>query len=118
MVESLWLWFGGRRGCHGSCGFGGRVGGGEEVDLLRYGAAKVIEGFAKVGWVVIGFVGVLGASLRSMDSLSNPYKSVLRDLKHLLVYLLEGVDALLKFNIVGWKLSLWYHCQRLWPLAV
>lgn len=82
------------------------------MDLLGYGAAKVIEGFAKVGWVVIGFVGVLGASLWSMEDLSDLYKSPLRDLKHLLVYLLEGVDALLKFNIVGWKLSLWYHCQR------
>lgn len=52
-----------RRGCgERSLGFGGRCGIGEEVDLLRDGAAEVVEGLADVGWVVIGLVGVLRAS--------------------------------------------------------
>jgi hypothetical protein len=67
MIEGLWLWFGCWRSCHSRRSFGGRVGGGEEVDFLGNGATQVVEGFAKVGWVVVGFVGVLGAGAKSMD---------------------------------------------------
>lgn len=69
MVEGLWLWFSCRRSCHGSCGFGRGVGGGEEVDFLGNGAAQVVEGFAKIGWIVVGLIGVLGAGLMLAYSL-------------------------------------------------
>lgn len=61
MAEGLRL--GLRRGgsSEGRLGLGGRRGAGEQVDLLRDGAAQVVEGFADVGWVVVGFVGVLRA---------------------------------------------------------
>lgn len=44
-----------------SLGFGRRCGIGEEVDLLRNGAAEIVEGLADVGWVVVCLVGVLRA---------------------------------------------------------
>ncbi len=34
---------------------------GEEVDFVGDGAAKVIERFANIGRVIVGFIGVLGA---------------------------------------------------------
>lgn len=63
MVEGLGLRLGrGGRG-QGGLGFGGGAGLGEEVDLLVDSAAQVVEGFADVGWVVVGLVGVLRANL-------------------------------------------------------
>jgi hypothetical protein len=106
MVEGFWLRFSCWRGGHGRCSFGGGVCGGEEMDFLGYGASEVIEGFAKVGWVVVGFIGVLGAGLQSMDSCNGSNICILRDLKHLLVYLLESIDTLLELDIVGRELSL------------
>ncbi len=41
--------------------FRGGGGGRKEVDFLTDCAAKVAEAFFDVGWVVVGFVGVLGA---------------------------------------------------------
>lgn len=60
--ESLWLRFG--RGRSSDCGAGLSRGGcgGKKVDFVRNGAAKISEGFADVGRVVVGFIGVLGAS--------------------------------------------------------
>lgn len=48
-------------GRSGKCclGFARRGGVGEEVDFVGDGAAKVVEGLADVGRVVIGFVGIL-----------------------------------------------------------
>jgi hypothetical protein len=106
MIEGFWLGFGCWGSCHGRCSFGGGVCGGEEVYFLGYGAPEVIEGFAKVGWVVVGFVGVLGAGLQSMNICSGSNICILRDLKHLLVYLLESIDTLLKLDIVRRELSL------------
>lgn len=61
VVEGLGLglcaWWGGQ----GGLGFGGRACLREELDLLVDGAAQVVEGFADVGRVVVGLVGVLGA---------------------------------------------------------
>jgi hypothetical protein len=37
------------------------------VDLFRHGAAEVVEGFAQVRRVVVGFVGVLGAVISGLD---------------------------------------------------
>lgn len=59
MVERLGLGLCRGGSSEGSLGFGGRGGAGEEVHLLRDGASEVVEGFADIGWVVVGFVGVL-----------------------------------------------------------
>ena len=49
-----------RRGSgEGGGGFAGGRGAGQEVDLLGDGAAKVVERFADVGRIVVGFVPVL-----------------------------------------------------------
>ena len=61
MAEGLGLGLCRGRGDEGGLGFGGRGGVGEEVDFLRDGAAEVGDGLADVGWVVVGFVGVLRA---------------------------------------------------------
>ena len=61
----------------------------EKCDLFRDRTAEVVEGFADVGWVVVGFIGVLRG-----------------DLEHLLVDLLEGIDTLLKLDVVGRELGL------------
>ena len=59
--ERLRLRFRGGGSREGGLSFGGGGGVGEEVDLVGDGAGEVREGFADVGRVVIGFVGVLGA---------------------------------------------------------
>lgn len=60
--ESLRLRFG--RGRSSDCGAGLSRGGcvGKKVDFVGNGAAKISEGFADIGRVVVGFIGVLGAS--------------------------------------------------------
>lgn len=59
--ESLRLRLG--RGRSSDCGAGLSRGGccGKKVDFVGNGAAKISEGFANVGRVVVGFIGVLGA---------------------------------------------------------
>jgi hypothetical protein len=42
-------------------GFAGGRGGAEEVHFFRNGAAEIVEGFADVGWVVVGFICILRA---------------------------------------------------------
>ena len=61
VVEGLGLGFRCWGSGQGSLGFrgGGRVR--EELDFLADGAAQVVEGFADVRGVVVGFVGVLGS---------------------------------------------------------
>ena len=63
VVEGLGLRFGGGRGRERGLGFGRGGGGGEERDFFGDGAAHVCDGFAEVGRVVVGFVGVLGAAV-------------------------------------------------------
>lgn len=96
MIKGFWLWLSCWRRGHGSRSFGRGVGRGEEVDLLGDCSSKIVEGFAKVGRVVVGFIRVLGG-----------------DLKHLLVDLLERIDSLLEFDIVWWELGLLQGCQQL-----
>ena len=48
-------------GGEGGLSFGRGGGVGEEGDFVGYGAAEVVEGFADVGRVVVGFIGVLRA---------------------------------------------------------
>lgn len=62
MGESLGLrlcarW--GRKCCLGFCGRGGM---GEKIDFVGDGAAKVIEGLADVGGIVVSFVRILRSS--------------------------------------------------------
>ena len=59
MAEGLGLGLCGRRGSEGGLGFGGGGCAGQQVDFFCHGAAEVVEGLADVGWVVVGFVGVL-----------------------------------------------------------
>lgn len=60
--ESLRLRLG--RGRSSDCGAGLSRGGcgGKKVDFVGNGTAKISEGFTDVGRVVVGFIGVLGAS--------------------------------------------------------
>ena len=67
MVEGFRLRLCGWWGGEGGLGFGGRGGGGQEVDFIGDGAAEVVEGFADVGRVVVGFVRVLGAGCGERD---------------------------------------------------
>ena len=57
--EGFGLRFCAGRGGEGGLGFGGGGGVGEEVDFVGDGAAEVVEGFADIGGVVVGFVCVL-----------------------------------------------------------
>lgn len=68
MAECLGLGLCGGWRDEGGLGFGGGCGVGEEVDLLGDSAAKVSDGLADVGWVVVGFVGVLRAASGVLDS--------------------------------------------------
>lgn len=40
---------------------------GEEGDLFGDGAAEIVEGFANIGGIVVGFVRVLGATRRGLE---------------------------------------------------
>jgi hypothetical protein len=68
MAERLGLGLCGWRCNEGGLGLGGGGRVGEEVDLLRDGAAEVGDGLANVGWVVVGFVGVLRAASAGVSS--------------------------------------------------
>lgn len=59
VIEGLGLRLGGWWSCESCAGFCWGRSGAEKIDLLGYGATKVIEGFSKVGRVVVGLVGVL-----------------------------------------------------------
>lgn len=56
MAECLRLRLRGRGCGEGSLRFGGGGRRGKELDLLADGSAKVVEGLADVGRVVVGFV--------------------------------------------------------------
>jgi hypothetical protein len=58
MVKGLGLRLSRRRRSQGSLGFSGGRGVRQELHFLADGAAKVVERFADVGWVVVGFVGI------------------------------------------------------------
>lgn len=109
MAERLGLRLRRGRCGEGSLGFGGRGGVGEEVDFLRYGAAEIGDGLADVGWVVVGFVGVLRAGEGMLDSkllLGGGLSGVVRDLEHGCVHLLQGIDSLLELDVVWRELGL------------
>lgn len=61
MGEGLGLGLRGWGRCQGGLGLGGGCGRGEQLDLFADGPAEVIEGLLDVGWVVVGFGGVLVA---------------------------------------------------------
>lgn len=113
MAECLRLRLGGGRGDEGSLGFGGRGSRREEANLFADGAAKILESLLDVGGVVVGLVRVLGA-IKSMLDHQHPwhvmtqtdYPVDLRHSKHLLVGLLEGIDALLEIDVVRRELGL------------
>ncbi len=112
MAEGLGLGVGGGGRGEGGLHVGGGGGGGEEVDFLGDGAAEVVEGFADVGRVVVGFVGVLGAGGEESVEIGGVRGSggeggCVRDLEELLVDLFEGVDALLEGDVVRGKFCLW-----------
>lgn len=89
VAERLGLRLGRGRRRQSLLGFGGRGGARQQRDLLRDGAAQVVERLADVGRVVVGLVGVLR-----------------RDLQHRRVHLLQRVDTLLQLNVVGRQLRL------------
>lgn len=97
------------RGGQGSLGFGGRRGVGKEVDLFRDGAAEVVEGLADVCWVVVGFVGILGARQSDAGTRVGGRRRLVRDLQHRRVHLFQRIDPLLELNVVGRELSLARH---------
>jgi len=96
MGEGLGGGFLGGRGREGVLGFRGGGCGGEEGDFVGDGVGEVEEGFAEVRGVVVSFVRVLGS-----------------DGKELGVDLLQGVDTLLKLDIVGGKLGLVFSLTEL-----
>ena len=64
VVEGFGLRFCRGWGREGRLDVRGRRRVGQEVDLFGDGTAKVVEGFADVGRIVVGFVRVLGAKER------------------------------------------------------
>jgi hypothetical protein len=108
MAECLGLGLCGGRCDKGSLGFGGWRGVGEEVDLLWDGAAKVGDRLADVGWVVVGFVGVLRAAPGILDTghVDLDIKGAIRDLEHGRVHLLQRIHALLELDVVWRELGL------------
>lgn len=110
MAERLGLGLRGGGSSEGCLGLSGRRGAGEQVDLLRDGAAQVVEGLADVGWVVVGFVGVLRA--RQSDQAQRREAGVVRDLQHRGVHLLQRIHALLQLDVVRGELGLPCPCQH------
>lgn len=68
MAEGLGLRLGGRRRRQGRLGLGGGGGMREQLDFFANGATEVIEGFANIRRIVVGFVGVLGTARLSACS--------------------------------------------------
>ena len=67
MGECLGLGLGRWWGFECGLGFGWRASMRQKLDFVCYRAGKVREGFADVGRVVVGFVGVLGSVLLCMS---------------------------------------------------
>jgi len=80
---------------------------GEESHLLRDAATQICEGFANVGRIVICFIGVLvsGGCQQGHEDCRGRAKGI-RDCKQFLMYLFEGIDSLLEFDVIRGKLSL------------
>lgn len=113
MGEGLGLRLRGWGSRQGRLSLGGVCSGGEQVDFLADGSAEVVEGLLHVGWVVVGFVGVLvtdsvALSVTSFGGALASWRSALysRNSQHLLVNLLQGIDTLLQLDVVGRELSL------------
>lgn len=109
MAEGLGLGLGGRGSDEGSLSFGGRGCGREKGDLFGNGAAEVLEGLLDVGRVVVGLV-VVGRAVSVLSAtqvceLVRPGQNP-RHGQHLLMRLLEGIDALLEVDVVGGQLGL------------
>lgn len=68
MVEGLGLGLVDGGSGQGGLGLGGRSSLRQKLDLLTDGAAEVIERFADVGRVIVGFVGVLRAVFRGVKT--------------------------------------------------
>jgi len=68
MAEGLGLRLRGWRCGERGLSLGGGGGGGEKLDFLGDGAAQVVEGLAEVGWVVVGFVGILRSGNKGVTS--------------------------------------------------
>lgn len=129
VVEGLGLGLRGRRGSQGSLGLCGRRGLGEKLNLLVDGASQVIEGFANIRGIIVGFVGVLGAGGGGKQSIGynhvkvrNQLKSITvsiirgtnsRHLQQLLVDDLQGIHTLLKLNVFLGELSLVLYLAKL-----
>ena len=79
---------------------------GQEGELFCNGAGEVGDGFADVGGVVVGFVGVLGARGGLAEALHVTRVEDARGRKELLVCSLESIDTLFELNVVGWELGL------------
>lgn len=109
MIESLWLGLGLWRGSEGSRSLRGGVDIRQQRDFLGDGPTKIVEGFPKVGWVVVGFVGVLRAVEIALISLRTGIlgdRYYLRDSKQLLVSLAECLDTLFEVEVLCRKLGL------------
>lgn len=65
MAEGFGLGFCGGSGGEGGLGLSGGGGGGEKMDFVGDGAAEVVERFADVVGVVVGFV-VVGRAMTSV----------------------------------------------------
>lgn len=100
---------GGGRG-QGGLGLGGRASGGEQLDLLADGPAEIAKGLIDVARVVVGFGRVLVADKGETLSANCPRagSSVFhsRHSQHLLVDLLQGIDALLQVDVIRGQLGL------------
>lgn len=108
MGESFRLRFGRWRGSKCSASFGGGSGVREEVNFVGDSTTKVAKGFANIGWVVVGFIGVLRTkALFQMGTLwKREENEDVRNLEDLLVDLLQSIDTFLEFDVVIWKFSL------------
>lgn len=93
----------------GVLSFRGGCGVGEERDFIGDGVSEVEEGFAEVGRIVVSFVRVLGTEgdVSTREGELGIGKGSLRDGEELRVDLLQGVNTLLKLDIVGRKLGLY-----------
>lgn len=89
MAEGLWLWLCARRrsqGCLSLCSVASLA---EEVDFVGDRLAQVLEAFADIWWVIVGFVCIL----RGRG-------------EELLVRSFQRINAVLELDIVVWQLRL------------